>query len=328
MEEGKRDTMENQPDMAGSLHTKRHTWILVVALVILILIIGGYMLYGGSKSPKTLTLIELKYRLEDEFGKAKLCGPPSVRLNDKGESLEDVELLKHFPTLEANAEEFSIVLKHTDIADDGSWTDQEKLTILRERDRLSAILLQPSNGKYKFLITSVSLDKNPPDNKRPRDFSTDGFITQSGSITITKQESWVSSGCPICLAENTLIDTPSGAISIQDLRKGMPVWTADVNGRRIIASIVKVGHTLVPTTHQVVYLILSDHREVYVSPGHPTIDNRTVGQLKTGDTYDDSTVVSAELVPYNQSATYDLLPSGPTGTYWANGIRLDSTLAK
>ena len=55
MEEGKRDTMENQPDMAGSLHTKRHTWILVVALVILILIIGGYTLYGGSKSPKTLT---------------------------------------------------------------------------------------------------------------------------------------------------------------------------------------------------------------------------------------------------------------------------------
>jgi len=37
-------------------------------------------------------------------------------------------------------------------------------------------------------------------------------------------------------------------------------------------------------------------------------------------------VVRADLVPYAGSATYDLLPAGPTTTYWANGILLASTL--
>jgi hypothetical protein len=36
--------------------------------------------------------------------------------------------------------------------------------------------------------------------------------------------------------------------------------------------------------------------------------------------------VRTALVPYT-SATYDLLPSGPTGTYFADGVLLGSTLA-
>ena len=38
-----------------------------------------------------------------------------------------------------------------------------------------------------------------------------------------------------------------------------------------------------------------------------------------------SRVVSADLVPY-AGTTYDLLPSGPTGTYVADGVLLGSTL--
>jgi len=51
------------------------------------------------------------------------------------------------------------------------------------------------------------------------------------------------------------------------------------------------------------------------------------GQLKTGDLLDNSIVVVAESVPYGQPYTYDLLPSGDTGFYWANGILVGSTLA-
>jgi hypothetical protein len=32
-------------------------------------------------------------------------------------------------------------------------------------------------------------------------------------------------------------------------------------------------------------------------------------------------------VPYDGTRTYDLLPAGATGTYWANGVLLSSTLA-
>ncbi len=136
-----------------------------------------------SPVPITLSHIELKYRLEGKFGKATFCGPPVVY-----QGYED-ELLKQFPSISANVEEFTILLKHLGIANDGSWTDQEKLTIVNEHNRLSAISLEPANGNYKFSIRSRSTDKGS-------EFIYEGFITQSGSITTTKQEAYLY-GCPI-----------------------------------------------------------------------------------------------------------------------------------
>src|SRR5207302_10199164 len=79
--------------------------------------------------------------------------------------------------------------------------------------------------------------------------------------------------------------------------------------------------------HRVVHLVLADGREVLVSPGHKTADGRPVGTLNIGDILDGSTIMHLELVPYAAGQTYDLLPSGATGHYWANGILLSSTLA-
>jgi len=62
------------------------------------------------------------------------------------------------------------------------------------------------------------------------------------------------------------------------------------------------------------------------SPGHRAADGRPLGTLASGDRLDGSTIVSWELVPYGNDRTYDILPAGPTGTYWANGILLASTL--
>ena len=39
-------------------------------------------------------------------------------------------------------------------------------------------------------------------------------------------------------------------------------------------------------------------------------------------------MVSAGLIPYAGGFTFDLLPSGPTGTYFANGVLLGSTLSR
>jgi hypothetical protein len=63
-----------------------------------------------------------------------------------------------------------------------------------------------------------------------------------------------------------------------------------------------------------------------VSPGHPTTDGRTVGRLQAGDFLDDARILSIERVLYTGIATYDILPAGDTGAYWANGILLTSTL--
>jgi hypothetical protein len=89
---------------------------------------------------------------------------------------------------------------------------------------------------------------------------------------------------------------------------------------------VEVGSTPVPTTHLVVHLVLSDGRTVDVSPGHPTADGLPVGDLAFGDAYDGAIVLGAQRVAYNGGVTLDVLPAGSTGTYWANGILLASTL--
>ena len=56
------------------------------------------------------------------------------------------------------------------------------------------------------------------------------------------------------------------------------------------------------------------------------IGGRTIGELAVGDEYDGSQVLSAERVSYGAGYTYDLLPSGETGFYFANEIMLNSTL--
>ena len=81
-----------------------------------------------------------------------------------------------------------------------------------------------------------------------------------------------------------------------------------------------------PLGHDAVRIELSDGRSVTASAGHPTVDGRTVGELRVGDRLDGATIVAASAVHLIDGATYDLLPSGPTGRYWAGGVPLGSTL--
>jgi hypothetical protein len=75
-----------------------------------------------------------------------------------------------------------------------------------------------------------------------------------------------------------------------------------------------------------VSLALDDGRLVLVSPGHPTSDGRRVGDLSVGDKLDGARIASVARVTYAGGATYDVLPAGATGAYWANGVLLRSTL--
>lgn len=133
-------------------------------------------------------------------------------------------------------------------------------------------------------------------------------------------------GCPRCLSGNTLIDTPNGNINVKELKKGMLVLTSNRLGHRQPAIILKIGKAQVPPTHKMVHLVLDNGRELFASQGHPTADGRIFGDVKPGDVIDNSYVKSVELVPYGQEYTYDILPSGDTGYYWANEILVGSTL--
>jgi len=134
--------------------------------------------------------------------------------------------------------------------------------------------------------------------------------------------------CPICLAASILISTPDGAVRVTDVKPGTVVWTAAADGTRVAVPVLEVGSMEAPAGHRVVHVVLADGRDLLASPRHPTADGGLLGSLAAGDMLDGSRIVLWELVSYAGERTYDLLPAGPTGTYWANGVPLASTLTK
>jgi len=152
------------------------------------------------------------------------------------------------------------------------------------------------------------------------------LVKISGSTATFLKKENQNRPCPICLSANTVIDTPKGNLNIKELKIGMQVWTLDNLGHKQAGTILKIGKTLVPPTHKMVHLVLDDGRELFASPGHPTADGRLLGDLSKKDHLDNSHVNSIERVPYGEKYTYDILPSGPTGFYWANDILVGSTL--
>ena len=104
--------------------------------------------------------------------------------------------------------------------------------------------------------------------------------------------------------------------------------TPNLIGGRVAATILKTVRVSVPATHQMVHIVLEDGRELWASPGHPTTTDQALGDLQPGDWLDEARVTRVERVPYAAPATYDLLPAGGTGFYWANGILVGSTLER
>lgn len=131
---------------------------------------------------------------------------------------------------------------------------------------------------------------------------------------------------PICLSSNVTVSAPDGEKTIREIKLGSLVWSLDAKGQKIIASVIRVVKTPVSPSHKVVHITLEDGREVSASPGHPTIDGKTIDLLKVGETLDASMVAKIEILAYDDDFTFDLLPTGDTGFYFANGIPLKSSL--
>jgi Hint domain len=281
---------------------------------------------GVSAAPATpaaspLPVFALKYRLIDQLGRPWFCDPDffPVARQDEG-----AVAVSRFAEVQADPA-FSTIVERLALAGTSSFTDAQKLAIYREWKALNAVILDPQGDRYRFdLLTKPKAA--PSDGTEGTGTRFGGTITNRGVIAIEQQAPAGASNCPICLARGSRIATPLGEIAVEDLRVGDPVWTADAGGDRVAATILEVGSVRVPADHQVVHLVLEDGRQVFVSPGHPLPDGRSVGSLRAGDPFDGSSVIAADLVPYSGGATFDLLPAGATGTYWAGGILLGSTL--
>jgi hypothetical protein len=100
-----------------------------------------------------------------------------------------------------------------------------------------------------------------------------------------------------------------------------------VNDGAIVAvPLLLVGDRVAPPGHRVVRVTLSSGAAFEMSPGHPTADGRTLADVTAGDTLGELEVISAEEIPYGDDLTYDILPASSSGTYFAAGALVGSTL--
>jgi len=129
-----------------------------------------------------------------------------------------------------------------------------------------------------------------------------------------------------CLPPIAIIDTPEGGIPIAKLHKGHPVWTRSATGKKLRATVLYVQRIHVGPAHEIIQVKLTDGRMFSASPGHPLATVGTVGQLQPGDFYDFSRVKEVTILRHLYTSTFDILPSGETGIYWADGVALGSTL--
>ncbi len=298
---------------------KSRLFIGVVLLSIAAIFAGScaQQLPGPAPTPPSqaiYSLPELKYQLISNFDSVFYVDPDFYPVAREGQ--EEKNALQEFPAIRANEEEFSVILRHLGLPVKADYTGEEKLGIYREHKKLSrAVEMTASGDVYRF-----ALRVGEGQGQR-----IEGTITSSGKITVTKREPSFNT-YPICLVRGTTIDTPGGPVTVEQLREGMVVWTLDDSGKRIAAPVLETVVTPVPPLFRVVRVRLNDGRAVTASPGHPTAEGKALSDYRVGDILDGALVVEAEYMAYDSGMTYDLLPAGTTGTYFANGVLLRSTL--
>jgi Hint domain len=276
----------------------------------------------GSATPapvvgSPLTITQLKFAVMDSVGVPVYCDPDFYPIAREGG--EQASAIAKYPAIQADSELYSAIIAHEHLSDT-NVTDQEKLVIYRVYKHLNALTVTKSGDNYAFNVRVLS------SNGSASYLMVTGTVRVDGLVTVGSRLPTGAPNCPICLAAGTLIATPSGNIRVTDIKPGMLVWTTAKDGMRIAMPVVKIGNIQVPAGHLMVHLVLADGRELLASPGHRTSDGRQLGLLGRGVSLDGSTITTWELVLYAGDRTYDLLPAGPTGTYWANGIQLSSTL--
>ena len=258
----------------------------------------------------------MKHKVLDQFPDFFFCDPDFYPIARDDEMSLAVQ---RFPEIQANQEEFQAILTHNNLSGTTSFTDDQKLLIYHDYKKLNAVYFQLVGDKYQFQIRTGS--------EGQQGYAITGTIDANGSIEIQKKEPSFPT-CPICLAAGTLIETPRGPVAVETLHLGDQVWTMNEAGERVLGEILQTSRVPVSSTHQVVHVRLSDGRQLWASPGHPTADGRALGHLKVGDLLDGAKIILVERLPYTGTATYDILPSGDTGFYWSNGILMGSTLSQ
>ncbi len=286
------------------------------------LVVAALVACGSATPPPVvgspLNTPQLKFAVIDSVGRPVYCDPDFYPIARQGG--EQANAISTYPQIKADTEVYAAILVHEQLPS-GDLTDAQKLIVYGAWKLLRVVGLTQNGNEYSFEYRVQSKTGSAAYEM------VSGMVRVDGVVTISSRTATGAPPCPICLASTTLIATPRGDVRVTDVQVGTIVWTQAADGSRMAAPAVEVGSVPAPAGHMMVHLVLADGRELLVSPGHKTTDGRAAGSLKAGDSLDGSTITRWELAPYAGGRTYDLLPAGATGHYWANGILLSSTLA-
>ncbi|MDD4876882.1 MAG: hypothetical protein PHQ86_07135 [Dehalococcoidales bacterium] len=293
---------------------KKLNLLLGIVLISLMTIIADACTGQPSEPSVTYSVPELKFILLGNFDNVFYVDPDYYPIAHEGQ--EEQNALGQYAKIKADNAEFIAIIDHLELPAKEEYSAEEKLLIYREHKILThAVKLTITGDKYNF---SLRVEEGQGE-------LIEGTITKSGEIKILKREDSFNT-YPICLAKGTHIETSLGLVLVELVHKGMLVWTVDNSGDRVLAPVIKIANTPVPSSFSVVKVELSDTRTITASQNHPTADNKALGDYEVGNTLDGAQVFSIEYLPYTDKATYDILPAGDTGLYWADGILLKSTL--
>lgn len=290
---------------------------MVVATVILAACGSAAAPPSPTVAPSPLPVVELKYRVFEQVGRPWYCDPdyyPIARANEADLARQ------RLPEMQQDTATYAAILAHNGLAAAVPLTDEQLLAVYHDWKDLQRLELKPDASGSSYTFSELV---RPASGKQSD--KVDGRIDTSGQVTVLNRTAGGYLNCPICLSSATRIDTPMGPRPVTDLRVGDIVWTLSADGERVAGPILETGSLQAPTGHQVLHVSLADGRSVTASPGHPTVEGRPLGALAVGDVLDGSRIVAIAALPYI-GRTYDLLPAGPTGAYWADGVLLGSTL--
>lgn len=154
--------------------------------------------------------------------------------------------------------------------------------------------------------------------------------TVTNVTTMTGCMAPVNGTCPqgnpqgVCADPDTPIATPRGYVPIAELRPGDLVYSVE----RGAVVVVPISRTMsrVVSHHQVLHLVLDNGESLDISPSHPTADGRRLGEVGAGTQLSGVTIREVSLIPYRHERTYDILPASDSGSYFAAGMLVGSTL--
>lgn len=127
-----------------------------------------------------------------------------------------------------------------------------------------------------------------------------------------------------CASPDTPIATASGNRAIRDLRVGDLVYSVHRDSIQLVP--IKRIHRVAAVNHHVLRVEFASGAKFEMSAMHPTANGKPLSAFGVGDELMGERIVRVTRIPFQHSHTYDILPDSDTGTYFADGVLVGSTL--